>query len=99
MAYSFTEKKRVRKNFGKLPQVMEVPYLLAIQLSSYSSFLQQDKKADQRDPVGLEAAFKSVFPISSHSGNALLEYAGYELGKPVFDEIGRASCRERRCGS
>src|SRR5690625_4584838 len=85
MAYSFTEKKRVRKNFGKLPQVMEVPYLLAIQLSSYSSFLQQDKKADQRDPVGLEAAFKSVFPISSHSGNALLEYAGYELGKPVFD--------------
>lgn len=85
MAYSFTEKKRVRKNFGKLPQVMEVPYLLAIQLSSYSSFLQQDKKADQRDPVGLEAAFKSVFPISSHSGSASLEYAGYELGKPAFD--------------
>src|SRR5699024_1580289 len=85
MAYSFTEKKRVRKNFGKLPQVMSVPYLLAIQLSSYRSFLQQDKSSDQRDPIGLEAAFKSVFPISSYSGNAALEYASYELGKPVFD--------------
>src|SRR5699024_9873066 len=85
MAYSFTEKKRVRKNFGKLPQVMDVPYLLAIQLSSYRSFLQQDKSSDQRDPIGLEAAFKSVFPISSYSGSAALEYASYELGKPVFD--------------
>ncbi|MEY1663194.1 DNA-directed RNA polymerase subunit beta [Isoalcanivorax beigongshangi] len=85
MAYSFTEKKRIRKNFGKLPKVMEVPYLLAIQLDSYRSFLQQDKGSESRDPIGLEAAFKSVFPISSYSGNAALEYAGYELGKPVFD--------------
>src|SRR5699024_9156125 len=53
--------------------------------SSYRSFLQQDKSSDQRDPIGLEAAFKSVFPISSYSGNAALEYASYELGKPVFD--------------
>ena len=85
MAYSFTEKKRIRKNFGKLPQVMEVPYLLAIQLDSYRTFLQQDKGTDAREATGLEAAFKSVFPISSYSGNAALEYAGYELGKPVFD--------------
>ncbi|WP_111658269.1 DNA-directed RNA polymerase subunit beta [Isoalcanivorax indicus] len=85
MAYSFTEKKRIRKNFGKLPQVMEVPYLLAIQLDSYRTFLQQDKVTDSREATGLEAAFKSVFPISSYSGNAALEYAGYELGKPVFD--------------
>jgi DNA-directed RNA polymerase subunit beta len=85
MAYSFTEKKRIRKNFGKLPKVMEVPYLLAIQLDSYRTFLQQDKGSETREATGLEAAFKSVFPISSYSGNAALEYAGYELGKPVFD--------------
>ncbi|MDF1822968.1 MAG: DNA-directed RNA polymerase subunit beta, partial [Alcanivoracaceae bacterium] len=85
MAYSFTEKKRIRKDFGKLPKVMEVPYLLAIQLDSYRKFLQQDKTAEERLESGLEAAFKSVFPISSYSGNAALEYAGYELGKPAFD--------------
>ena len=85
MAYSFTEKKRIRKDFGKLPTVMEVPYLLAIQLDSYRKFLQQGLPADQRLEEGLEAAFRSVFPISSYSGNAALEYAGYELGKPVFD--------------
>ena len=85
MAYSFTEKKRIRKDFGKLPTVMEVPYLLAIQLDSYRKFLQAEKSADARLEAGLEAAFKSVFPIASYSGNAALEYAGYELGKPVFD--------------
>ena len=85
MAYSFTEKKRIRRDFGKLPKVMEVPYLLAIQLDSYRTFLQHDSGAEQRDATGLEAAFRSVFPISSYSGNAALEYAGYELGKPVFD--------------
>ena len=85
MAYSFTEKKRIRKDFGKLPTVMEVPYLLAIQLDSYRKFLQQGLPADQRLEEGLEAAFRSVFPIASYSGNAALEYAGYELGKPVFD--------------
>src|SRR5690554_4234834 len=85
MAYSFTEKKRIRKDFGKLPTVMEVPYLLAIQLDAYRKFLQQGLPADQRLEAGLEAAFRSVFPIASYSGNAALEYAGYELGKPVFD--------------
>ena len=85
MAYSFTEKKRIRKDFGKLPKVMEVPYLLAIQLDSYRKFLQQDKSAEERLEEGLEAAFRSVFPIASYSGNAALEYAGYEFGKPVFD--------------
>ncbi len=85
MAYSFTEKKRIRKDFGKLPTVMEVPYLLATQLDSYRGFLQHDRDPEQRQGMGLEAAFQSVFPISSYSGNAALEYAGYELGKPVFD--------------
>jgi DNA-directed RNA polymerase subunit beta len=85
MAYSFTEKKRIRKNFGKQPGILQVPYLLAIQLDSYRSFLQAAVAEDARSDVGLHAAFKSVFPISSYSGNATLEYVSYRLGEPVFD--------------
>src|SRR5450759_3405067 len=85
MAYSFTEKKRIRKNFGKQPGILEVPYLLAIQLDSYRSFLQAATSEEARLSTGLHAAFKSVFPISSYSGNAVLEYVNYRLGDPVFD--------------
>ena len=85
MAYSFTEKKRIRKDFGKQPGVLNVPYLLAIQLDSYRSFLQADTAEEARVERGLHAAFKSVFPISSYSGNATLEYVSYRLGEPVFD--------------
>src|SRR5580658_1382057 len=85
MAYSFTEKKRIRKNFGRQQSILQVPYLLAIQLDSYRSILQAEVAADQRQSSGLHAAFKSVFPISSYSGNAVLEYVDYRLGEPVFD--------------
>jgi len=85
MAYSFTEKKRIRKNFGKQPGVLDVPYLLAIQLDSYRTFLQAEVPEESRSGVGLHAAFKSVFPITSYSGNASLEYVSYRLGEPVFD--------------
>jgi DNA-directed RNA polymerase subunit beta len=85
MAYSFTEKKRIRKNFGKLPSVLDVPYLLSIQLGSYAQFLQDGVAPEQRHEQGLHAAFKSVFPIISYSGNAALEYVSYRLGVPVFD--------------
>ena len=85
MAYSFTEKKRIRKNFGKLPPVLDVPYLLSIQLASYRSFLQRDVPAEGRIDTGLNSAFKSVFPIVSYSGNAALEYVSYRLGEPAFD--------------
>ncbi|MDI5983440.1 DNA-directed RNA polymerase subunit beta [Halomonas sp. M4R5S39] len=85
MAYSYTEKKRIRKDFGKLPQVMDVPYLLAIQLDSYYDFLQQDRSPEERLEIGLHAAFKSVFPIESFSGNAALEYVSYRFGTPAFD--------------
>ncbi|HLQ12612.1 MAG TPA: DNA-directed RNA polymerase subunit beta [Steroidobacteraceae bacterium] len=85
MAYSFTEKKRIRKDFGKQPGILGVPYLLAIQLDSYRSFLQADTPEDARADRGLHAAFKSVFPIASYSGNATLEYVSYRLGEPVFD--------------
>ena len=85
MAYSFTEKKRIRKDFGKRPSILEVPFLLATQIDSYRAFLQAGKPADARDDVGLHTAFKSVFPIVSYSGNAMLEYVSYRLGEPAFD--------------
>ena len=85
MAFSFTEKKRIRKDFGKLSQTMELPYLLAIQVDSYNKFLQVGKDAMERAESGLHAAFKSVFPIVSYSGSAALEYVDYQLGEPAFD--------------
>ena len=85
MAYSFTEKKRIRKDFGKLSESMRLPYLLAIQVDSYGRFLQLDRKPAKRERVGLHAAFQSVFPIQSYSGNAELRYVEYRLGQPVFD--------------
>jgi DNA-directed RNA polymerase subunit beta len=85
MAYSFTEKKRIRKDFGKLPSILNVPYLLSIQIDSYQKFLQQDVASTERTDMGLHAAFRSVFPIVSYSGNAALEYVSYRLGDPVFD--------------
>jgi len=85
MAYSFTEKKRIRKSFGKHPSVLDVPYLLATQIDSFRGFLQADTKPGERESYGLHAAFSSVFPIESYSGNAVLEYVEYRLGEPVFD--------------
>jgi DNA-directed RNA polymerase subunit beta len=85
MTYSYTEKKRIRKDFGSLPKVMDIPYLLAIQLDSYSKFTQDGVSLEDRAESGLHAAFKSVFPIVSYSGNAALEYVDYKLGEPVFD--------------
>src|SRR5579884_1579154 len=85
MAYSFTEKKRIRKSFGKQASILDTPYLLAIQLDSYRTFLQAEAPEDARKDIGLHAAFKTVFPITSYSGNASLEYVSYRLGEPVFD--------------
>lgn len=85
MAYSFTEKKRIRNNFQKGTEVLEVPYLLATQLNSYASFLQSGTTPEQCKEQGLHAAFSSIFPIESHSGYAVLEYVRYRLGEPTFD--------------
>ena len=85
MAYTYTEKKRIRKDFGKLQSAMDIPYLLAIQINSYKQFTQAELPADERLDQGLQAAFKSIFPIVSYSGKALLEYVSYRLGKPEFD--------------
>jgi len=85
MTYSFTEKKRIRNNFGKSTEVLEVPYLLATQIDSYAHFLQAGVSVDDRETTGLHAAFSSVFPIESHNGYAILEYVRYRLGDPAFD--------------
>jgi len=86
MAYSFTEKKRIRKDFGKRAPILEVPFLLQTQLDSYRKFLQEDKQSDERIEQGLHGAFNSVMPIVSYSGNVELHYVSYRLGKPAFDE-------------
>lgn len=85
MPYTFTGKKRIRKNFSKLPIVLDIPYLLFMQINSYSDFLQQDKQFDKRSNIGLQEAFNSVFPIISNNGLVELQFLGYELGKPEFD--------------
>ena len=84
MTYSFTEKKRIRRQFGVLPNVMPLPYLLKTQTDSYSEFLQVGSDPDNRDESGLEEVFQSIFPINSASGNAALDYIGYELGECLF---------------
>jgi DNA-directed RNA polymerase subunit beta len=85
MTYSYTEKKRIRKSFAKRGNVLDVPFLLATQLDSYTHFLQVDVPPAQRKSQGLEAAFGSIFPIASHSGSARLEFVEYKLGEPAFD--------------
>lgn len=85
MTYSFTEKKRIRKNFSKRPTVLETPYLLSMQLDSYHDFLQPNAAFDQREEKGLEEAFRSIFPIKSHNEMVELQFIGYDLGKPEFD--------------
>src|ERR1700757_4564584 len=92
MTYSFTEKKRIRKSFAKRASVLDVPFLLATQIDSYAEFLQPEGLPDTRRVVGLQSAFTSVFPISSHSGNARLEFVSYGLGEPPFDVV---ECQQR----
>src|SRR5438876_1341583 len=90
--YSFTEKKRIRKSFAKRASVLPVPFLLETQLASYRAFLQALTASEARKNEGLQAAFTSIFPISSHSGNARLEFVGFSLLPPAFDVI---ECQQR----
>ena len=86
MSYSFTEKKRIRKSFATRPSVLAVPSLLEMQLRSYSEFLQADVAPADRNPnEGLQSAFTSIFPITSHNGLARLVFESYSLDEPIFD--------------
>ena len=83
--YSYTERKRIRKSFGKRQSVLDVPYLLTMQRDSYVAFLQQATPPSQRKPEGLQAAFLSAFPIVSHNGFVEMKFIEYTMGKPAFD--------------
>ncbi|MEO8718227.1 MAG: DNA-directed RNA polymerase subunit beta, partial [Burkholderiales bacterium] len=85
MTYSLTERKRIRKSFAKRSTVQTVPFLIATQLESYTAFLQAHMAPESRRNEGLQAAFTSIFPITSHSGNARLEFVSFQLGEPPFD--------------
>jgi len=85
MAYSYTEKKRIRKDFGKRPEILAVPYMLQIQLASYRRFLQEDATKEDRQTSGLHGAFNSIFPIISYSSNVELQYVSYRLEQPPFE--------------
>src|SRR3954452_1534293 len=91
-SYSFTEKKRIRKSFAKRASVLTVPFLLETQLVSYRAFLQALTPGMERKNEGLQAAFTSIFPISSHSGNARLEFVSFSLLPPAFDVV---ECQQR----
>jgi len=86
MSFSYTEKKRVRRSFEKISSVMELPNLLATQVQSYDAFLQRYVDSNKRLNSGLEQVLNSIFPIESHNGFARMEYSGYSLGEPVFNE-------------
>jgi DNA-directed RNA polymerase subunit beta len=83
--YNFTERKRVRKSFGKRESVLNVPYLLTMQQDSYVAFLQKDVPPQKRKPEGLQAAFISAFPIVSHNGFVEMKFLEYSMAKPAFD--------------
>ena len=92
MTYAFAEKKRIRKSFGSRTDVLPVPYLLHTQLASYNEYLQEGVSQPNRKNIGLESAFTSIFPISSHNGFAKLEYVHYTLATPPFDVV---ECQQR----
>ncbi|MBI2467902.1 MAG: DNA-directed RNA polymerase subunit beta, partial [Candidatus Rokubacteria bacterium] len=76
--------RRVRKDFGKIPSIVEIPNLIEIQRNSYESFLQKEYAPEDREDVGLQAVFKSVFPIADYNENASLEFVGYHFGEPKY---------------
>ncbi|MGA0991470.1 MAG: DNA-directed RNA polymerase subunit beta, partial [Burkholderiaceae bacterium] len=85
MAYSFTERKRIRKSFGSRENVLAIPYLLQMQRDAYTAFLQADLAPRKRQATGLQAAFEAAFPIVSHNGFVEMKFIEYTLGKPAFD--------------
>ena len=85
MALTFTEKKRLRKNFGRIPTIIDIPNLIAIQKRSFDRFLQEGTPTDARNDFGLHGVFLSVFPIQDYAGTLSLEYVSYQLGEPKYE--------------
>ncbi|MBA8667256.1 DNA-directed RNA polymerase subunit beta [Holosporaceae bacterium 'Namur'] len=82
---SLTAKKRIRKSFGRIKSVAEIPNLIHVQKTSYEDFLQLNNRSENREEKGLESVFKSIFPISDYEGQATIEYVKYELDRPKYD--------------
>jgi DNA-directed RNA polymerase subunit beta len=76
--------RRSRKDFGKIPSIVEIPNLIEVQRRSYEAFLQKDVPADRREDLGLQGVFKSVFPIADYNDNSLLEFDSYHFGEPKY---------------
>src|SRR5271154_5153678 len=85
MAQSFTGKKRIRKSFGRIPEAVQMPNLIEVQRSSYEQFLQRETRSHERRIEGIEAVFRSVFPIKDFNERATLEYVSYEFEDPKYD--------------
>ncbi|MBF0184564.1 MAG: DNA-directed RNA polymerase subunit beta [Magnetococcales bacterium] len=85
MALTFTEKKRLRKNFGRIPTIIDIPDLIAIQKRSFERFLQEGIPTQNRADYGLHGVFLSVFPIQDYAGTLSLEYVSYQLGEPKYE--------------
>lgn len=84
-ATSFTGKKRIRYSFGRIPEAVQMPNLIEVQRASYEQFLQRDGRPGLRTDEGIEAVFKSVFPIKDFNERAVLEYVSYEFEEPKYD--------------
>jgi DNA-directed RNA polymerase subunit beta len=85
MPQSFTGKKRIRKSFGRIPEAVQMPNLIEVQRSSYEQFLQRETRPANRIDEGIEAVFKSVFPIKDFNERAVLEYVSFEFEEPKYD--------------
>src|SRR6056297_3252382 len=85
MAYSFANNPLLRKHFAKVSNIIDIPNLIDIQKTSYTRFLQDDTPSSQRKQSGLEAVFRSVFPIRDFSDTCSMEYVSYDLGTPKYD--------------
>jgi DNA-directed RNA polymerase subunit beta len=85
MAQTFTGKKRIRKSFGRIPEAVQMPNLIEVQRSSYEQFLQRETRSHERRIEGIEAVFRSVFPIKDFNERATLEYVTYEFEDPKYD--------------
>ena len=90
--YSYTERKRIRKSFGKRANVLNVPYLLTMQREAYVAFLQKELPPSKRKPEGLQAAFLSAFPIVSHNNMVEMKFSESNIAKPPFDT---RECQQR----
>ena len=85
MAFQVAHNVRYRRNFGRIRKIIDLPYLIEIQKNSYDLFLQKDVLPNQRQGIGLQEVFKSVFPIKDFNETASLEFVGYSLGEPKYD--------------